>query len=225
MALKLLYTRKELSHQSLLWVETSSGARIFPSVGCTSVTQHSDQAIFRRTGHYEPPIWKYDFVQSLKSKFVGEAHGNRASELKENVKMMLEDVEDSLSKLELDGYNRKTWNVFMKFKDGSGNFKACLCEDTKGLLCLYEASYLSMEGETILDEAREFTTKALKETLQTGTDQDLATLVNHALDQPLHWRVPKVEARGFIDAYKKRLDANPTLLELAKLDFNIVKKT
>ncbi|KAK2976114.1 hypothetical protein RJ640_010649 [Escallonia rubra] len=45
MALKLLYTLKELSHQSLLWVGTSSGARISQSVRCTSVTQHSDQAI------------------------------------------------------------------------------------------------------------------------------------------------------------------------------------
>ncbi|KAK3023440.1 hypothetical protein RJ639_042684, partial [Escallonia herrerae] len=114
-------------------------------------------------------------------------------------------------------------DVFMKFKDGSGNFKACLCEDIEGLLSLYEASYLSMEGETILDEARDFTTKALKEALKTGTDQDLATLVNHALDQPLHWRVPRLEARWFIDAYKKRLDANPTLLELAKLDSNMVQ--
>ncbi|KAK2989409.1 hypothetical protein RJ640_000384 [Escallonia rubra] len=202
----------------------------------------------------------------------GEADERRASELKEDVKMMLENMEDSLSKLELvdtierlgvcyhfekeirrilesiyNKYKTDQWrdkdlygtalgfrlfrqhgyrapeDVFMKFKDGSGSFKACLCEDIEGLLCLYEASYLSMEGETILDEARDFTTKALKEALKTGTHQDLATLVNHALDQPLHWRVPRLEARWFIDAYEKRLDANPTLIELAKLDFNMVQ--
>ncbi|KAK2976113.1 hypothetical protein RJ640_010648 [Escallonia rubra] len=91
------------------------------------------------------------------------------------------------------------------------------------LKVFYTITLFNLDSRERLD----FTTKALKEALKTGTDQDLATLVNHASDQPLHWRVPRLEARWFIDAYKKRLDANPTLLELAiaKLDFNMVQAT
>ena len=43
------------------------------------------------------------------------------------------------------------------------NFKACLCEDLKGMLSLYEASFLSIEGENILDETRDFSAKHLEE--------------------------------------------------------------
>ncbi|KAF8409382.1 hypothetical protein HHK36_005457 [Tetracentron sinense] len=78
--------------------------------------------------------------------------------------------------------------VFSSFKDKMGNFKAPLCEDTKGMLSLYEASYLSLEGEFILDEAREFTSRHLKE-IKENIDLNLAKQVSHALELPLHWRM------------------------------------
>ncbi|KAA8536396.1 hypothetical protein F0562_028874 [Nyssa sinensis] len=109
------------------------------------------------------------------------------------------------------------------FKDKTGSFKASLCEDTKGMLYLYEASYLSINGESNLDLAREFTTKHLTKNLEQDMDQNLAILVQHALELPLHWRVLRLEARWFIDVYERKPDMNPVLLELAKLDFNIVQ--
>ncbi|CAA2956513.1 Exo-alpha-bergamotene synthase [Olea europaea subsp. europaea] len=51
----------------------------------------------------------------------------------------------------------------------------------------------------------------------------LAVQVSHALELPLHWRVQKLEAKWFINVYENRHDVNLTLLELAKLDFNIVQ--
>ncbi|KAF5952754.1 hypothetical protein HYC85_010698 [Camellia sinensis] len=105
-----------------------------------------------------------------------------------------------------------------------GNFKACFCEDVKGLLYLYEASYLAIEGESILEDARDFTTKNLKESLK-EVDQNLVNLVAHALEMPLHWRVLRLEARWFIDVYERRPDVNPTFLHLAKLDYNILQVT
>ena len=56
-------------------------------------------------------------------------------------------------------------------------------------------------------------------------DQNLAIEVNHALELPLQWRMPRLEARWFIDVYEKRQDMNPILLEFAKLDFNMVQAT
>ncbi|XP_057488926.1 (-)-alpha-terpineol synthase-like isoform X3 [Actinidia eriantha] len=119
-------------------------------------------------------------------------------------------------------------DVFKNFKDEIGNFKTCLCEDVKGLLYLYEASYLSLEGDRILEEARDFTTKNLKKILMRKDmidDEDLAILVSHALEVPTHWRMQRLEARWFIDMYERRPNFSPTLLQLAKLDFNMVQAT
>ncbi|KAK2989238.1 hypothetical protein RJ640_029536, partial [Escallonia rubra] len=86
-------------------------------------------------------------------------------------------------------------DVFKRFTDESGKFKACLCEDTRGILYLYEATYLSIPGESILDEARDFTTKHLKESLNDkNIDQNLAMLVRHSLELPLHCRMLRLEA-------------------------------
>lgn len=118
--------------------------------------------------------------------------------------------------------------VFDRFKDGKGNFEPNLCKDMKGMLQLYEASYLQTENESTLESAREFTTIHLQKSLEEKgsiLDQQLALLVQHALELPLHWRALRVEARWFIDLYEKRANHNAILLELAKLDFNIVQAT
>ena len=106
-----------------------------------------------------------------------------------------------------------------------GSFKGYLCDDTKGILSLYEASFLSLEGENILEEARELSKKHLQEFINQNKDRNLSIIVSHALELPLHWRISRVEARWFIDVYRNREDMNPILLELAKLDFNMVQAT
>ncbi|KAK4572325.1 hypothetical protein RGQ29_030668 [Quercus rubra] len=115
--------------------------------------------------------------------------------------------------------------VFNSFMDERGNFKACLCEDTKGMLSLYEASFLSIENENILEDAREFSTKHLKVYVKKNKDKNLSALVSHSLKVPLHWRMLRLEARWFIDIYRRREDMNTILLELAELDFNMVQAT
>ncbi|KAF5792776.1 putative R-linalool synthase [Helianthus annuus] len=105
-------------------------------------------------------------------------------------------------------------DIFQNFKDEIG--------DMMGVLNLYEASYISFEGESILDDARDFATKYLKEN-QDKMDESISALVSHALDTPLHWTMPRVEAKWFMELYEKRSGMNPTLIELAKLDFNMVQ--
>nr|GLL32451.1 terpene synthase 10-like isoform X1 [Ipomoea trifida] len=117
-------------------------------------------------------------------------------------------------------------DVFDVFMDGErSSFNANLCEDTKGLLNLYEASFLSMEGETTLKLAKDFSTKHMKYVAhdQNLGDQNLLASVQHALELPLHWRMPRLEAKCFIDSYKLKATWNPILLEFAKLDFNLVQ--
>ena len=113
--------------------------------------------------------------------------------------------------------------IFNSFKNEIGNFKESLRDDTKGMLCLYEASFLLIEDESILEEARDFTTRQLKDYIKQNKDQNLSAMVSHALEIPLHWRMLRLEARWFIDVYWSRKDMNPTLLELAELDFNMVQ--
>ncbi|KAK2642369.1 hypothetical protein Ddye_024132 [Dipteronia dyeriana] len=120
--------------------------------------------------------------------------------------------------------------VFSSFKEekSESSFKVCLCDDIKALIGLYEASHYGFEGESIMDEAWRFTTDHLKPLLDgdnkaTTLDPILAMQVKDALELPLHWRPPRLEAMWFINAYERREDANHVLLELAKLDYNIVQ--
>ena len=117
-------------------------------------------------------------------------------------------------------------DVFHVFINKMGTVKPWLNEDIKGILCLYEASYLSVEGENILEEARDFTRNFLEEYLERTVDQnDLTAIINHAMELPLHWRMLRLEARWFIDIYERSQGMNPILLELAKLDYNMVQAT
>lgn len=114
-------------------------------------------------------------------------------------------------------------DVFKSFQNKvGGGFKACIADDIKGMLSLYEASFLAIDGEDVLDEAQEYTRRTLKE-IQGNLDPQMAKQVNHALELPLHWRLPRMEARWSIDNYKNIGVVDPLLLYLAKLDFNIVQ--
>lgn len=90
-------------------------------------------------------------------------------------------------------------------------------------MSLYEASYYSIEGESLMEEACSFTTKILKERVNTIDDSDLCMQVKHALELPLQWRIPRFEARWYMDLYEKSDNMIPEVLKLAKLDFNIVQ--
>ncbi|KAK9152008.1 hypothetical protein Syun_010317 [Stephania yunnanensis] len=119
------------------------------------------------------------------------------------------------------GY-KESAGVFKEFQDEKGSFKDSLTSDIKGLLSLYEATHVVYDGEKILDTAREFTRKHLKG-LEGNVDTNLAKQVNRSLEIPLHWRMARAEARWYMDIYEKDEGMNPALLELAKLDFNMVQ--
>ncbi|XVF58712.1 hypothetical protein PTKIN_Ptkin07bG0088100 [Pterospermum kingtungense] len=114
-------------------------------------------------------------------------------------------------------------DVFSSFMDELGNIKASHSQDFKGILNLYEASYLLVDGEAILENARDLAAKLLKECLKHDNDHYLSLLADHALELPLHWRMPRLEARWFVDVYKMKEDKNTTVLELAVLDYNIIQ--
>ncbi|XP_061340874.1 myrcene synthase, chloroplastic-like [Gastrolobium bilobum] len=232
----------------------------------------SKTSVLRRSANFQPSIWHYDYIQSLRSEYTEEKYSKQSKVLKEEVRVMLCQVVDHVEQLEMidvlqrlgvsyhfndeirnvlenvynnmdilkskknlyatalafrllrqHGYNLSA-DVFVGFKDGMGNFKKCLSDDVQGMQSLYEASFHSVEDELILDEARDFTSKFLKDFVDKNRGNDTSLLINHALEFPLHWRVPRLEALWFINFLEeRRQNENHALLHFAKLDFNMVQ--
>ncbi|KRH22501.2 LOW QUALITY PROTEIN: hypothetical protein GLYMA_13G304700v4 [Glycine max] len=103
-------------------------------------------------------------------------------------------------------------DVFESFKDEEGKFKVKISNDVQGLLSLYEASYLSFEGETVW-EAKAFSRTHLMNLMKEGIE---STEVAEQLSETRC-------IRRYFDIYNKKEQHNPSLLELAKLDFNMVQ--
>ncbi|KAI3965561.1 hypothetical protein MKX01_010518 [Papaver californicum] len=105
---------------------------------------------------------------------------------------------------------------------------------------LYRASQVSFPGETILQEAKQFSSKFLREKQASNQlldkwliTKDLPAEIGYTLDVPWYASLRRIEARFHIEQYGGENDAwigktlyrmpnvsNNTNLELAKLDFN-----
>ena len=114
-------------------------------------------------------------------------------------------------------------DVFNKFKDNRGNFKESLIKDVQGMLSLYEATHMKVHGEDMLDETLKFTTTHLN-SIVINLSPPLATQVSHALNRPIRKSLPRVEARHYFSIYQEIASRNKVLLNLAKLDFNMLQK-
>ncbi|KAF4372248.1 hypothetical protein G4B88_006992 [Cannabis sativa] len=83
-------------------------------------------------------------------------------------------------------------------------------------------------GENILDEALAFTTTHLTEFLAKkkdhhDDDDPLSKEISRALERPLRKTLVNLHARHFISIYEKDDSHNKVLLQLAKLDFNLLQ--
>ncbi|KAM3749479.1 hypothetical protein ACB098_05G188300 [Castanea mollissima] len=114
-------------------------------------------------------------------------------------------------------------DMFRSFMDEkTGFFRDNKHINIKEMLELLEASHLGFEGENILDVARDFSTATLKESVS-SLDSDLAKQVVHVLELPSQRRVQWFDVKWHINSYEKDIHTNSSLLELAKLHFNIVQ--
>ncbi|KAH9685731.1 Beta-myrcene/(E)-beta-ocimene synthase 2 [Citrus sinensis] len=215
-------------------------------VQCLVSAKYDNLTVDRRSANYQPSIWDHDFLQSLNSGYTDETYKRQAEELKGKVMTTInKDVTEPLDQLELIdnlqrlglAYHFETeirnilHNIYNSNKDYNwrkenlhkGGF---ICNDFKEIMSLHEASYFSLEGESIMEEAWQFTSKHLKEVMISKSKQGdvfVAEQAKRGLELPLHWKVPMLEARWFIDVYEKREDKNHLLLELAKLEFNVLQ--
>ncbi|CAL9774946.1 unnamed protein product [Musa acuminata subsp. burmannicoides] len=207
----------------------------------------SGQPLLRRSANYQPTLWTDDYIQSLTSDHsMEEQNATRIRNLeKEVVKLIQEekeledqlhlidhlqqlgvayhfkdDIKDALGSihgsledtsmllkdnlhatallfrlLRENGFDVSE-DMFSRFKDEKGHLKTCLQHQTKGML-----SFMKLP------------------TLERGEFEH----VTHALELPLNWRMERIHTRWFIETYQREATMNPLLLELAKLDFNLIQ--
>ncbi|CAN0886687.1 Probable terpene synthase 3 [Linum grandiflorum] len=121
------------------------------------------------------------------------------------------------------GHNAST-EEFKKLKNEAGEFKKEVIDDIDGLLSLYEAAYMRTHGETILDEAMDFTKTHLMAAQFDGDDSSwLAERVVGALKRPLRKDMDRIQHLFFIPNYEKMEGHNQSLLKLAKLSYNLLQ--
>uniref|UniRef100_A0ACD5UFH7 Uncharacterized protein n=1 Tax=Avena sativa TaxID=4498 RepID=A0ACD5UFH7_AVESA len=113
-------------------------------------------------------------------------------------------------------------DVFNKFKGEDGSFNTDITNDARGLLCLYNAAHLLINGEPTLEEAKAFARHHLE--LMSGTIcLPLDKQVKRTLHVPLPRTCKRIETLHYITEYSEDELHNPMLLELAKLDFNLLQ--
>lgn len=108
-----------------------------------------------------------------------------------------------------------------RFMEDMGAYSERPCANVKGMIELFEASHLALEGENVLKEAKDFSWGYLKGIIS-NIDNKLAKQVAHCLERPLHRRVQWFDIRWYIDLYMEE-GVDRTLLKLAKLNFNMVQ--
>ncbi|XP_068652778.1 ent-copalyl diphosphate synthase 1-like [Aristolochia californica] len=156
----------------------------------------------------------------------------------------VQDVDDTamgFRLLRLHGYEVYA-DAFRNFKKG-GEFVCFAGQSNQavtGLFNLYRASQVSFPGEKILEDARTFSYKFLREKQASGQlvdkwiiAKDLPGEVGYALDFPWYASLPRIETRYYLDHYGGENDVwigktlyrmpyvnNNLYLELARMDFN-----
>ncbi|WVZ95807.1 LOW QUALITY PROTEIN: hypothetical protein U9M48_041523 [Paspalum notatum var. saurae] len=109
--------------------------------------------------------------------------------------------------------------VFVKFKDEEGGF---LVDNPTDLLSLYNAAHMRIHGEKILDDAILFTRRRL-EAMVPCMEGSLAHEIKSALEIPHPRRVRIYESKNYIHAYEKDAKVHEKVLQLAKLNSNIMQ--
>ncbi|XP_028550892.1 terpene synthase 10-like [Dendrobium catenatum] len=113
------------------------------------------------------------------------------------------------------------------YKYESGCFKPSVFDNIKGMLSLYEASFLAMDGEEEIDDAKEFALKHLNDFMRSNSSTNplLAQHIAMALELPLHHRIPKFQSQMFIEHSRhiKEINVDSIVLELGQLEFNMTQ--
>ncbi|XP_059072440.1 alpha pinene synthase, chloroplastic isoform X1 [Cryptomeria japonica] len=121
--------------------------------------------------------------------------------------------------------------VLQQFKSKDGQFlysnNQSNEKDLRSILNFFRASLIAFSKEQVLDHAKSFSTTYLKQALPNINNTNLSKEIKFNLEYGWHTNVPRLEARTYIDIYGDVKTSNSIfnskLLELAKLDFNMIQ--
>nr|QHZ00922.1 terpene synthase 15 [Taiwania cryptomerioides]WBO26430.1 linalool synthase [Taiwania cryptomerioides] len=120
--------------------------------------------------------------------------------------------------------------VLENFKGKDGQFLSSNSQsnqDVKIMLNLFRASLIAFPGEKVMEEAKVFATTYLKQAMTNIEDANLSQEIQFNLQYGWHTNMPRLEARNYIDIYEANTSwmkcTNKKILDLAKLDFNMVQ--
>jgi hypothetical protein len=115
-------------------------------------------------------------------------------------------------------------DVFNKFRGDDGSFNNDMVTiEQRGVLGLYNAAYLSIHGESELDEAISFSRNHL-ESICGVLKYPLYEQIKRNLEIPYPRTLKRIDAPHYIAEYKHEETCNPSVLELARLDFNLLQR-
>ncbi|KAL4558354.1 hypothetical protein LXL04_036553 [Taraxacum kok-saghyz] len=114
-------------------------------------------------------------------------------------------------------------DIFIRYKNGA--FLESLTNDVQGMLELYEATYVRVQGDVVLDDALVFTRTRLEKLAKdlVQINSTLSIHIKEALKQPIRKRLPRLEALRYIPFYEQQNFNNESLLKLGKLGFNLLQ--
>ncbi|KAF8647288.1 hypothetical protein HU200_065439 [Digitaria exilis] len=113
-------------------------------------------------------------------------------------------------------------DVFEKFRDEGSRFSTNLCNSPRGLLSLYNAAHMAVPGEVALDDAIAFARGHL-EAIKGKVKSPIAEQISRALDIALPRFTRRLETMHYITEYEHEEAHDNILLELARLNFNLVR--
>jgi hypothetical protein len=114
-------------------------------------------------------------------------------------------------------------DVFDKFRDETGNFSTEICsDDPRGLLSLYNAAHMAVPGEVALDDAIAFARGHLQ-AIKGKVRSPMAEQISRALDIALPRFTRQLETMHYIEEYEHEEPHDSLLLELSRLNFNLVR--
>uniref|UniRef100_A0A0E0L0B1 Terpene synthase n=1 Tax=Oryza punctata TaxID=4537 RepID=A0A0E0L0B1_ORYPU len=116
-------------------------------------------------------------------------------------------------------------DAFSRFKGEDGRFiNTGIADEPKGLLSLYNAAHLLIHDEPELEEAISLAKHHLEFMRgEGGLKPPLADQINRALDLPLPRTYKRVETLQYMLEYGQEEGHNVDLLDLAKLEFNLLQ--